>query len=244
MCPPNSSSTLAKLRLLLEIQNHHPKNEACSSSSSSSRKRPRVSFSNLNNNDTRASTTTSTTTTSSSSSNCHPLSIITEQDAQSLWYQKDEITCFKLEARRYIFGQQQKHQQQQVEEEQQEEEEEEIMTTTTRGFERYDIDRVTNKALALKCTLLAAKEYGLRGDELALLSKHCTLSARRQAFWTACEDYCCVYNNNNNDDNNNNNNNNNIATTTTTKKRSFSTSSSSSDTTDTTNCRRVRIKTC
>ena len=122
--------------------------------------------------------------------------MITEDDAQCLWYQKNEISNFRKEARDYIFG---------------------AKTSETRGYERYDIVRAKKKSLALKCTLMAARK-GYEEDDLALISQHCTASAQKQAFVTAFNDYCEAYSeclvdlvlsvdgDNKGDDNNNNNN--------------------------------------
>jgi hypothetical protein len=98
-------------------------------------------------------------------------SSFTEDDAQSLWFQKVEILAFQLEARDYILGR---------------------PLSETRGLERFDVDRVKNKDLALKCTLKASR-CGFNGEDLAAIAKECASSARHQAFLTGCEDYCNVY---------------------------------------------------
>jgi hypothetical protein len=98
-------------------------------------------------------------------------STFTEEDAQSLWFQKDEVRTFQLEARDYILGR---------------------PLSETRGLERFDLDRVKNKDLALKCTLKAYR-CGFDGEDLAAIAEECASSARHQAFLTGCEDFCNVY---------------------------------------------------
>jgi hypothetical protein len=98
-------------------------------------------------------------------------STFTEEDAQGLWFQKDEIRTFQLEARDYILG---------------------LPLSETRGLERFDLDRVKNKELALKCTLKASR-CGFDGEDLAAIAKECASSAMHQAFLTGCEDFCNVY---------------------------------------------------
>lgn len=102
-----------------------------------------------------------------------PLSKISKEDAKSLWYQHDEIRLSKLQARAYILGLPMK-------------------SETTRGLERFDRDRVENKALAIKCTLKASR-CGYAGKDLANLAKQCSSSARQQAILTGCDDFCSVY---------------------------------------------------
>lgn len=96
-----------------------------------------------------------------------------EENSKHLWFQRDEIRVFQLEARDYALGRP-------------------ASCEETRGLERFDRDRVRNKKLALKCTLKASK-CGYTGKDLATIAQECSKTARGQAFLTGCEDFCTVY---------------------------------------------------
>lgn len=102
-----------------------------------------------------------------------PLDQISQEEVPSLWYQRTDIKLNQMEARNHIlFGQQ---------------------LETTRGYERYQMDRVKNKALALKCTLLIAQQKTLSQEEIAQVAQECTAVARRQAVLTGAQDFFGAY---------------------------------------------------
>jgi hypothetical protein len=98
----------------------------------------------------------------------------TNEDAERLWYQHHEITNFKLEVKRYIFG---------------------AHIFESRGLERHQSSRAQNKTLARMCTLVAFVN-GYRNEDLAVISQQCSAAARDEAFAIACQDYCDVYHTN------------------------------------------------
>eukprot|EP00980_Cylindrotheca_fusiformis_P005709 scaffold1192_cov58-Cylindrotheca_fusiformis.AAC.3 len=96
---------------------------------------------------------------------------LTEDEIHRLWYQDDEIRILRKDARNYIRGKE---------------------VLESRGFERFDLDRVRNKDLARKCTLKAF-QCGFDSNDLANLASECTASARQQALLTGATDYCIAY---------------------------------------------------
>lgn len=100
-------------------------------------------------------------------------SVTTEEELQALWYHKAELAHFKLDARDYVLGIN-------------------TMQQETRGFERYDMERVQNKALAIKCTLLAVQQ-GLGPEEIGAIAQKCSSWAQNEAFKIGLNDYCQVY---------------------------------------------------
>eukprot|EP00980_Cylindrotheca_fusiformis_P005708 scaffold1192_cov58-Cylindrotheca_fusiformis.AAC.2 len=129
--------------------------------------------------DTTASLSSSTIT---GKSTIATVGFLTDEDKRRLWYQKDELLAIKLEARDCILGggggsgsnSSRSGKQQGLD-----------------GLERFDLDRVKNKALAKKC-ILKAYRCGYRDKDLANLAKHCTASAREQALRTGYQDSTTV----------------------------------------------------
>ncbi|KAL3934323.1 MAG: hypothetical protein SGBAC_009933 [Bacillariaceae sp.] len=100
-----------------------------------------------------------------------PCTTITEDELSSRWYQKDDISVFRKDALNYIAG---------------------IPVSETRGLERFQVPRATEKAEARRCTLKAYRK-GIRGDKLAEVVQIFTVNARSEAFATGCKDYCEAY---------------------------------------------------
>jgi hypothetical protein len=98
----------------------------------------------------------------------------TVEELRSMWYQRRELTLFKLHARDYILGVANEN------------------NYETRGFERYDVERDRNKSLAIQCTLMAIKK-GMKEEEVALVAQTCAEWSQNQAFELACKDFCEVY---------------------------------------------------
>jgi hypothetical protein len=99
-------------------------------------------------------------------------SVVSAEELQNMWYQRKELAMFKLEARDYILGRDE--------------------NMEARGFERYNLERATNKSLAKKCTLLAIKK-GMSADDVAMIAQKCSAWSQNEAFKLACKDYCEVY---------------------------------------------------
>jgi len=103
-----------------------------------------------------------------------PKSPLSPEEVQNIWYQREELAFFKLAARKYLFG---------IDREEEE----------SRGFEHYDdLERAREKALAIKCVLLA-QDKGMKQDNLATIAQRCSESAVEGAFVAGCQDYCEVY---------------------------------------------------
>jgi len=152
---------------------------------------------------------------SSSSSPMPPITLIyigrsgTYQDLiNDVWYNKNELAVFTNEAREYVLeglrlrgnnsnnggGDEQQQRAQQSAKNS-------TSTTITscecsRGYERYDLSRVQQKALTRKVILLACSQkvaINLSADEMAMIARKSSSYAVQEAFVTGFQDYCDVY---------------------------------------------------
>jgi hypothetical protein len=98
------------------------------------------------------------------------------EDFHQAWYLKNELAEFKLQARDFILGIGNRWEDQE-----------------TRGFERYNAHRASQKAMTRKVTLLACSQKGLTHDDIAFIVSRSSSWAVKQAFLTACQDYCEAY---------------------------------------------------
>jgi hypothetical protein len=108
------------------------------------------------------------------------------------WYQATDLAHFKLQAKDHIISRDNNNNGNNsdlqgnavpvVEEEE----------TTSRGYERYTIERAQNKAVAVKCTLIACRK-GLNAEAISLVARKGSEWFEKCAFAQACEDYCDAY---------------------------------------------------
>ncbi|CAJ1929940.1 unnamed protein product [Cylindrotheca closterium] len=102
-----------------------------------------------------------------------PLDKITQEEALQLWYKRTDIKLNQMEARNHVLHG--------------------LPLEDSRGYERYQLDRVKHKALAMKCTLLIAQQPSLTIEEVAQVARECTACSRRQAVLTGAEDFFGAY---------------------------------------------------
>jgi len=128
-----------------------------------------------------------------------------------VWYNKNELAVFTNEAREYVLeglrlrgnnsnsnngggGDESQQRAQQSAKNS-------TSTTITscecsRGYERYDLSRVQQKALTRKVILLACSQkvaINLSADEMAMIARKSSSYAVQEAFVTGFQDYCDVY---------------------------------------------------
>lgn len=92
------------------------------------------------------------------------------------WYQRGELEAFRQLAKEYALGINQSEQE-------------------PRGFERLvgnPKKQSLQKTLAIRCVLVATQN-GMKEDEIAAISRHCSSKFIEDAFWRGCEDYCHAY---------------------------------------------------
>ena len=95
-----------------------------------------------------------------------------KEDENTIWYSKDELNVFKLTLRNHVLGRE--HVQE------------------TRGYERMTLERAKNKKIAIRCTLLSYKQ-GLKGEEVATISRKFTSWSLNEALKLGCQDYYKAY---------------------------------------------------
>ena len=150
---------------------------------------------------------------SSSSSPMPPITLIyigrsgTYQDLiNDVWYNKNELAVFTNEAREYVLeglrlrGNNSNSNNGGGDEQQQRAKNSTSTTITScecsRGYERYDLSRVQQKALTRKVILLACSQkvaINLSADEMAMIARKSSSYAVQEAFVTGFQDYCDVY---------------------------------------------------
>lgn len=154
---------------------------------------------------------------SSSSSPMPPITLIyigrsgTYQDLiNDVWYNKNELAVFTNEAREYVLeglrlrGNNSNSNNGGGDEQQQRAQQSAKNSTSTtitscecsRGYERYDLSRVQQKALTRKVILLACSQkvaINLSADEMAMIARKSSSYAVQEAFVTGFQDYCDVY---------------------------------------------------
>jgi len=159
----------------------------------------------------------STELLSSSSSPMPPITLIyigrsgTYQDLiNDVWYNKNELAVFTNEAREYVLeglrlrGNNSNSNNGGGDEQQQRAQQSAKNSTSTtrtscecsRGYERYDLSRVQQKALTRKVILLACSHkvaINLSADEMAMIARKSSSYAVQEAFVTGFQDYCDVY---------------------------------------------------
>jgi hypothetical protein len=100
---------------------------------------------------------------------------ISQEEARTIWYQRDEMIAFKRTARNFLLGITNRH------------------SEETRGFEGFqNLDRAHSKLLSVKCILLAQKK-GMKQDQLAAIAQRCSETAVAHAICVGCQDYCGAY---------------------------------------------------
>ena len=177
-----------------------------------SRRTRRVHFSS-------SSTELLSSSSSSSSSPMPPITLIyigrsgTYQDLiNDVWYNKNELAVFTNEAREYVleglrlrgYNRNSNSNNGGGDEQQQRAQQSAKKSTSTtrtscecsRGYERYDLSRVQQKALTRKVILLACSQkvaINLSADEMAMIARKSSSYAVQEAFVTGFQDYCDVY---------------------------------------------------
>lgn len=168
---PITTSAQERLDRQGQITEHPPPRKRARKSVTNVRFAPRDSFSALPSaleklgNSTNSSRTPEEEASSSSSTNNSTIGL--------LWYTKQDIRNNRNQARYHALG---------------------LVTTregeeTTRGFERYELDRLRNKSLAIKCILLVAQQPLRTEEEIAAVARECTSCARHQAILTGSDDF-------------------------------------------------------
>jgi hypothetical protein len=127
------------------------------------RRRPRVRFADKNETDTLCQMTCAA-----------PLfSTLTKDNCQELWFQPDEVTAFKQEARNLVlFGK--------------------VGVDELAGLERFNLERSKSKKAAIQYVLLANQQQ--KGVEFVrMVSRECSTWATDAALIQGFNDFCQVY---------------------------------------------------
>jgi len=107
-----------------------------------------------------------------------PVFSFSKEQNQQIWYQRSELTLFKLDVKCYTLGLTQGSH----------------FHSEERGLERYNAKRLTNKALAQKSLIRAIRGGMVKTpQELSHLSKTISAWSRNEAFRIAFKDFCDVY---------------------------------------------------
>jgi hypothetical protein len=113
---------------------------------------------------------------------------ISSEEHFARWYQATDLAYFKIQAKDHITSRDNRSSSNSQGCSPVDDEEE----TTSRGYERYTIERSQNKAVAVKCTLIACRK-GLNAEAISLVARKGSEWFERCAFAQACEDYCDAY---------------------------------------------------
>jgi len=94
----------------------------------------------------------------------------------NIWYSKRELAVFTKQAQNHVlgFGNPSKDE-------------------TTRGYERYDFERMQQKIMTRKVVLLLMQQKVLNDEEKSLIAQKSSSWAVEEAFVRGCMDFCDAY---------------------------------------------------
>jgi hypothetical protein len=93
-------------------------------------------------------------------------------NTSSQWYKRSDLAEFKREARDHLLRR--------------------SVSDETRGYERYSLERATNKKVAIRCILLAYQNK-MGQEAVASIASQCSEGFVVSAFEQGCKDYCEAY---------------------------------------------------
>lgn len=142
------------------------------------KKRSLASISNSNRNDNKANhSVKQQRRVRFSESSTDDLTICTSQspsyeEDKSIWYSKRELAIFTKRARDHVLGFTHPSEE------------------STRGYERYNIDRMQQKTMTRKVILLLMRQKVLSDEEKSIIAHKSSSWAVEEAFVQGCMDFC------------------------------------------------------